>query len=466
MSAHNLLKCIPYEIGYKKLDDTKLDFYAFIVLSVFKSLCISDKTNIPLLKMPIINSKVIRGWLHQLFINKKNSLCILNFNDPKLNDKIYILSHGGVPKALIDNPKILTDIPTNLQKNITLASYLTNAKTYYTYISSKLQKGGFTNTTTNEVTFEQLQLTINDINTVFQICITQICNTPEMDKPDHNMLFIFILSSGFNCSKYMNGNPICDIPTSEDTGPIMPGIWNMRNPNMIFTIKGRTIYQIYGHKPIGYSTIVDMFENNTDKVFLINLDTSMSYKDTELNKTKDSQTYIQIKNNIITIHSKIIIPTRFEFTPIKYDLKYRKTTIIDSLDIKKLQPITISNRFYVSPLFKTYFEKYGPRITITNNINDEKFISYLKNTCNNIKNSNSKNNNINFHGYIKINNIDYVVFTHTTQNNPGDVRGNLLILNNEDFSNFIDESKTDAFKNKYLKYKQKYLNLKKMYVSN
>jgi len=455
MSAHNLLKCIPYEINKElnNLTPQNEDYYAFIVLALFKSLFIEKKIRI-LSPMPknITNSNSVCGWLHTLFNNldMKNSLCkILDFKP-----NIFLLSHGGIPTKLIETYKNILNLPNNLESKI-LTKYLRDATEYY-----KLQNGGFANTTTKNFSIFTINDVITQINSFFQTTITQICNTKEMDKPDNNMLFLFILSSGFTCENYLKNiknKPDCDIPKSEEYGPIMPGIVNMRNSSVIFTIEGYTTYQIYGHKPIGYSTIVDMFENKTNntKVFLINLDTSMSYKDTQINRGGNSQTYIKISNNNdVSIHSKIFIyigdnrnEGRIKYNV--YDGTYDKTYAD-----KKITQFDL----YVSKEIKKT-TRYN--FVIDNNINEPEFINYLSKTKYN------NTDKINFHGISKIGKISYIVFTHT----PTDaVRGNLLILNERDFKDFVTKyaspTEVSAFVNKYLKYKQKYLNLKKMYDSN
>lgn len=496
MSAPNLLFTIPGELG--KLDQTtlsellnfvdnslnklmtepsanlsthtisleQLDYYAFIVLSVFRSM-ISKNDQIIKADFQVSYIKTaadVNGWLYKLYTMHKPCIYL------HANDKHILLSHGGVPYDALNHPDKFGTLYDNFIKSTTENNFykelLTDADKYY-------KSGGYYNkNNTNSISIDNLKIGIKTINDFFSKVI-QVCYTDMStfhDKPTDSMTIINMLTTGFACTTFVanrsNKTVSLDCNTHnlasfESIGPIMSGMETMRDK--CFTLSalsdaGKTVYQIFGHKPAGFGVSIDCFsDSNNQKAININLDTSNSFLGTTNNKLFSkgtvSQSYLIFTNNMMTITTKIYAT---KFTETK---QYDKTTY----NINSASP-TLNTSLYYSYDLSTI-----PIITNKDDIEmqfyeqhiDNDLFTLISNTGNVVNGA-----SIFYHGHTIINSKRYHVFSH--------IKGfakNLLILNDADFMAFCNVKdltlkggsyNTNINSNyyyKYLKYKHKYMHL-------
>jgi hypothetical protein len=119
------------------------------------------------------------------------------------------------------------------------------------------------------------------------------------------------------------------------------------NPNIFLTFgnrdlkkifyHGTKLFNIFGHNPNGFGPDVDLFENNTKKTYLVNLDTSNSFLSTSSNQslydqTKKTSSYILIENNKIKLITKIFINIKSNEKIIIVD---NDESLFSNLQIKK-----------------------------------------------------------------------------------------------------------------------------------
>jgi len=458
MSAPNLLHCIPIELKItdeiNKLtsDEEKNDFKAFIVLSIFRSMNLNFDTHIENIEKieNIKNSINVKGWLTQLYTLHQACYYL------EMNDNIYLFSHGGISKTLINNPEILQNIYNKCNSTTKLYEYLTNL--------DKLKIGGYYNTINNNI-----KKNINKINEIIKNVISSL-DQSDLIIPDQNVLFLIMITTGFNCEDFVKiiDNPqygLCNntYPIG-NLGPIMPGIETMRN--LMFTVPNKKLYQIIGHKPIGVASTIDLFKNNQDcsESFLINLDISNTFTGQNYNILENdnniSFTRLEIANNDVNFITKINIDTK--------EPNFIKKTYNTDI-INKNKNIDLENiLYYSSDLVIPDIMK----ININNKIDT--------NTINNIKKTATTNKNLSvcYNGTAMINNKKYYILVHQKDKS---FNKNILILNEKDFNDFCEnetdleefnelcKNKTDIYDynnyyekyyEKYVKYKDKYRKLK------
>jgi hypothetical protein len=435
MSAPLLLDTIPLELNVNndsKTDDEK----AFIVLAIFNSM-LGEKTETETeILWPMESAKFCKGWLRQLL--KKSKVC-----DYKIDKKnIYIFSHGGITYDLISKSNKLDNFKKELKSNKDLYNVITDADNL---------KGGYYSmdkNIENIIEDNKFKDAIIAINKAFEDSIDNIFKETELKIiPTDDMLFLLAMTAPLNCDTL---NTKVTTPFSCNTigkksteyfSPVQPGFPIMRDPKNNFFINNMTIYQIFGHKPIGFGTTVDLIENkNNNQVFLVILDTSNSFRGSSNNAdSNESFNYLLIDdkgpeiNSFIKYKFENIIPiTNLKLSTIEKEGEGEKD--------KKIKKLHLENFYYSK-------ENQNP-IIIKNKIDNIK---------DNIKATNNKN--INFHG--KSGNNFIFSMNGTLYDRS------LFNLDKYEFNNFLELKvppqeglKGGAYYDKYLKYKNKYLQLK------
>jgi hypothetical protein len=488
MSAQNLLYTIPCEVlGSVKLTEiimntdveikdkhnnilinNKYDYLAFIVVAIFNSMCIKDDNkNITGIKniTDIKNTNSVKGWLHKLYCKGK----ITEVLEYKKN--IYVLSHGGITKNLMEKPNSMAEMLTVLNSSDKKYEDLINIVTTIPKGGSK--HGGFTKLVEKSYSDEILKLRVKDINDTY----TKAYNASDIqdEKPNGNLLFLLIITTPYSCEnlkKKINANLKCDIIKVNilDTdiySPICSGIHQMRK--YMFTCTNKILYQIIGHMPNGYGTTIDKFKHNKDISYLITLDISNTFTGTSVNNVNEngslSKTIFKVENDKCSIETDIVFnnPNTKE---------YNNDYIFNSKINGEIKNKILYSRDY--------------DINIRNDIKDiDKYIELTKDDIS------GNNTNISYHGFFTKNKNIYHVITHMYS--PRDK--SLLILNDTDFNHFVQnikksfrqkvkegfaniknklktkslihqhESTAGGYREKYLKYKQKYIKLKQLLES-
>ena len=232
--------------------------------------------------------------------------------------------------------------------------------------------------------------------------------------------------------------------------PIIAGIFNLRNS--LFSVEGYTLYQFFGHVPVGVSTSVELHENKligveqtsskvertsskVEQTILINLDTSNSFLASALNVGGSySRAHIQLgQADPVSVHSNIHINN-----------SQPRTTFSDKITIPVIQNV-IQLRID-NDLDKTFIDT----CKIFEYINKKTFIE--------------TNRTLYYHGESTEN---YHIFTLNTDGYP--FTKTVYILDETGFEAYIEsagytpetQNKYYKYQNKYLKYKSKYTDLKK-----
>ena len=293
IGAPNSIYTIPHEIfqteqEYKdiienidKLDkdkkiQEKLDYFAFITLAVFKSLCCHtvDDFNITNFKdiKTTHNTTDIKGWLFTLYMKGTINECL------STNKSIYLLSHGGITYNAINTENYLQNMHNRLEKTDEqinkLKQTLTNAAKFYnsesTDVSITPSSGGYYSTISNNVTEDKIKQRVEQNNTFFKSVIKKINETNDMLVPNADMLFLLMLTTNFDVNKFIDkmikpqdklekNNYELLYPAAE-YGPVQPGINQLRS-DKLFTCSKKTLYQIIGHIPLGFGATVDKYIN-------------------------------------------------------------------------------------------------------------------------------------------------------------------------------------------------------------
>lgn len=324
MSAGNLLHTIPNELG---IQSDSNDEKAFIVLSVFLSMTLPRFKYIKLERnksfSKATNTSYFKGWISQMFAISK--VCDYQIRD----DKVLFFSHGGIPYELIKNPGILDDFKEKLGTNLyyiltdfkelrekysrikcegnTLPFAKIESETPYSNIPKKGGAG-------NVIDENNIKTNISIINEKFQNCMTAVANVTDIKpKPSTEALFLLALTSNFSinsklfCSyKKTKGNAILAIKDAIDISPVAPGLNNMKTRS--FAVNGKTTYQIFGHVPSGYGTVISKIEGSFTS-YLINLDNSNSFMGSpgHRNTTQKSYNFVKVNNGDIKIESELVI---------------------------------------------------------------------------------------------------------------------------------------------------------------
>ena len=447
MSAQNLLYTIPFEIS-KYMDVTKdivftnenNDFRAFIVLAVFRSMCLNyDDTQKD--EIHKTNSKNYKGWLTGLY----QKGCIMKIiEDTK---SIYILSHGGMTyNGFREN--YFDELKNFIYDNHNHESQI---KEYFTKLINIItnQTGGFCKDDTKTSYSSDVIKKLEELNKIYTEAITKVLEQKDMNIPDRFMIFLLMTTAPYTCEK-INKDKLLNckeieksILSSELVGPVVPGIKNMRT--YMFTCSDKTLYQIIGHIPNGYGATIDKFKNNYNSNFsyLITLDNSNSFVGTNQNKVEKfnslSKTMFTVKDNVTYINTTIALNDNIQNKIYNSEINHKKLPpehndiVYHSLKYKKNKIIIINNKINDIDKYITMTHK---EISIQIPNKDNKLVDV--------------DTFISYHGYFKIYLTKYHVITHTYDG----FNKVLFILNDSDFKNYISYTKELSTKKKSSKKKR------------
>lgn len=439
MGAGNLLNTIPIEL---KLEPTLTDDNkAFIVLLVFNSMLqkVATTRNTTFSDQQI-KAQFCQGWLYDLFA--KSSLCSAEV----YKTKTYVFSHGGITGTLYNNiGNLQTLVKQSTQKTL-------------------FQTGG----ATNNVAEINVIGNLANINSIFETQISSVFNN-NGDNQLNSIHFLLGMSADFNFG-------ITELK-STTMSPILPGFPQLVINKDHFYEKGKTIVQVFGHKPLGFAASVFKFElNSNTNTILINLDSSVSFKNTNLSKIDleskiDSESKPQSRSylEIDASTGKGIINSQINFSAQISSHTYQPSVF------KKIISENLEGPGVSSPTIKKINISTGLNttdiITIQQDIDEVNPTDYDRIKCfgkpTDCPTLSSDFDLIRaFHGNAQINNIDVKLFTVVLGWNAW-----FFILNKNDYETFtgqkiVTEQKIVTgpqkgdFKQKYLKYKAKYLNLK------
>jgi hypothetical protein len=395
MNANNILYTIPIELGIT-LDDKKinnsdyLDYLAFIVLAVFRTMTlISKNPKIEISDITIIQTTntlkdtILNGLLNKLYSNLPNTSFVSYFNRKNM---LYIFSHGGISSTLINNNN-MSELKVDLSNN---------------YNSLINMTGGGLNML--NLPSGTIISNLEKINNIYMDILKKSYIKPlKYDyKPNLDMLLSLSTSASYK--------PNSDMKFILNS-PITPGIDNIERN--IFYCSDKNIVQIFGHQPKGFSTSISKFIDGDKKTYLINLDSSQSYKYTSISGKSDS--FLSFENNIPILRSTI------DITKIK-NTKYTTDIIPDT---------TNTNTYITNGNISGNILKLEKKIFDSDFINYDEYIPTTP--------------DYKYHGLFSNNNQEYYVFSILNETNKV-----LLVLKKENKS----------AKDKYYKYKLKYLKLK------
>ena len=402
MSAQNLLETIPYEIGIQHENkDYKafivLAIFKSMLVKAGKKITLTNVS-------PIKNAETsqnFNGWLYQMYVRKENNLCCFldyGINEEKENNFMYLFSHGGLPYSLLKNPELFHEIINYLEQSSELTDLLTNADSYY----KVLPKGGFYKRDNdsvnvlsrdeiissvsilnnivkdninivlgNEDTTESVSITSSDLTEISssdssiessvescegksrhdcpqpprcywrnQICQEKKGGAAEGVQPTINMLFLLIISSGFNLLNFIKR--ISDVqlketilnsilgdnerqhienvsnlfPSSDQISPMSTGYKTIRKDTPFLDLSITQLVQFIGHSPNGFGTTIDkcdtiLSDESIVKTYIVNLDSSNTFYGTSLNKLDNdikSKSYCKFKNNnYVKINTTLVL---------------------------------------------------------------------------------------------------------------------------------------------------------------
>ncbi len=471
MSAQNLLYTIPYEVAKNnnKIDlNNNTDYYAFIVLAIYRSMLLKSDNNSSNYKG---NSSNYKGYLYDLFINNDVCACECFCNKNNCSDcrNVYIFSHGGITNKIMQHPELLTNNSNN--------SFLTDFNKYIQMNGGSNSVNMFSDIKT-PLPLKHVKETITYINNTIKKSIKNLLDIDDLQIPNDDMLFLLKLSAPYYCDIFKSklkvehkSNYNCDPNEAYDLlSPILPGIRIMREE--YFFIEDKNVYQFFGHQPNGFGTSIDKFSNGASNSYLINLDVSLSFSST-MNNTSFENTLninmVTIENDNIKIESNINHNINIEFI---------NNSNIDIFNIKNKDPVILNK------LVTDYKELTNPINTsyLINDVDDIliKFTQLndkVKELINNDESKENNDNNVyyNFNGII---NNKYILFNISEKSNPKRKHKDTFyvlnrpygfkfgktyyVLSDELFNNQFEKIllENNSYKSKYLKYKQKYLQLK------
>lgn len=452
MTADNLLQTIPIELGL--YDEKDSDYNAFVVLAVFKSMLqkvkFNDNKNLyNILYNPIetqiINQLIFKGLLFTLFTDDKNNMII------KRTDKLntYLFSHGGVSNEIIEK-NTLEELECILKNPTTndLIEKITDATKFI---------GGYYNIIDINKKVD-IDKQIQNFNLKMKEIINKIFNEDYkiLLKPSINILLLLIIAGiRFDCNTFYSKI----LPTEEviskckDYGILninsnristMAGISELRSQKKIFYHETK-LFNIFGHNPNGFGPDVDLFENDTKKTYLVNLDTSNSFLSTSSNQslydqTKKTSSYILIENNKIKLITKIFINIKSNEKIIIVD---NDESLFSNLEIKK-EDNEIQNNIKNSILLA-----HSEGIKISDNF-ELCIDNYIDDNMDEKLKLFKDNEMIFYHGKHENN----LIFSYRRILGPPFPRCLFIVDENIFIKRYL------YYKKKYLKYKQKYINLK------
>jgi hypothetical protein len=461
MSAQNLKYTIVKELGLYEVDGKLFgqeveDYFAFIVLAVFRSMLLKttlkydmkqseiynffyNKSNelyigrrIKIKKWQVhgdINQSMFKGLLYIMFTQDKNNMIITKCGRTMISDKCtdtsstFLFSHGGVTK------EVITDAS---------------------------QLGGFHKRLDDGTLFPDIETPINSFNASMKKVIQDILEKEhEMIIPSDNMLVLLIASATIDCEslkKKLSSSIDCTqsdfLKKKSDILSTMAGIKRLRTDEYIFFHKNN-LYNIFGHSPNGFGTSISLYERSrklsrarqivsqsNNKTYLVNLDTSNTFIGTLLNASisntqLQTSSYVKIHNNDVEIKTDIFIQTDKKFT-------------IPANNI--FAGITNDHIIAFNENSKHFTNNSLTEIKIHNTISDnDKDLQMIKD-----------NEKIFYHGIITYRLRDYIVFSYHNSFGPPFPKC-LFIMKRDDFKNYFRQQ---SYKQKYLKYKAKYIELK------
>ena len=402
MSAQNLLQTIPYELGIEHENKDYKAFVVLAIFKsmLLKPENKIKLTNIS----PIKNAKTsynFNGWLYQMYIRKENNLCCFldyGVNEEKDNNFMYLFSHGGLPHTLLNKPELFDEIINYLEQSSELTDLLTNANTYY----GVLPKGGFykkNQDNLNILSRDEIISSVSILNSIVkdninivlgnegdsdsdsdtsaelsetstsssndsssndscyeksiktcpkppecywrnQECIKIKGGATEGEQPNINMLFLLIISSGFNLYNFINR--ITDVklketilnsiikdkerqsienldnifPSSDKISPMSTGYKTMRKDTPFVDLSNVQLVQFIGHSPNGFGTTIDkcdsvLSDESIVKTYIVNLDSSNTFYGSNLNNLNNvikSKSYCKFKNNnYVKINTTLVL---------------------------------------------------------------------------------------------------------------------------------------------------------------
>jgi len=222
----------------------------------------------------------------------------------------------------------------------------------------------------------------------------------------------------------------------------MAGIRDLRSHNKVF-YHGYRLFNIFGHNPNGFGPTVDLFENDSHKTYLVNLDTSNTFLSTSSNQSLNdpslkTSSYILIENDKIRLLTKVYIKST-EKERIK--IENNEKSLFSDIEFKKTDSKEINNLKNNIVLAYSFKEISDIQEINIDNFIDDKMDQKLKLFKNNDK--------IFYHGIYD----NYLIFNYRRTFGPPFPRC-LFIVDKSIFTNKY------LYHKKYLKYKNKYLKKK------
>jgi UDP-2,3-diacylglucosamine pyrophosphatase LpxH len=467
MNAKNILYAIPSELGYitnNNIDVNNEDYYAFIVLAIYRSMLLTNNSVIKMIKNfdEINNSNQVKGILINLFKKGEASMVVED------NNNVFLLSHGGIPLSVLSQFEKL-----NFDKGINsdLYNYLVDASLLWENRNNNNKpserdsqiKGD------NVITLDYLKNQISKLNNIFKESIKDVVNSNDNDvKPSKGLLLLLMMTAPFNCLQFLDKidssklkianrqlggddneiikikNEMCNLFginqfNSDFVTPVMSGLGQVRLGYFVLQDSSKTLYQIFGHKSYGYAITIDkQIEKDQNSVvrttILMNLDIVNTFNASlYANFIKPNKVFMQYKNGKINTYSNILLNEDY----------IKKETTRNILKVNEYQQNNTSKlNDSISKDKET--NKFFDQIIYSNGVNlYDSF--YINNDLNNIQiltdldrvreiNYNSKVNSIYYHGRL---NNNYVFSVHS--NNGSVFAKNLYILNEADFTNFTSK---------------------------
>ena len=431
MSADNLLHTIPKELGVCIADDNQHekkdlnnDYRAFIVLAIFKSMCM--KIDIQYNTHALNSVSTFKGWLYRLY--KADNVYFTGYykQDVGSSKYLHLFSHGGITKSLMDESEsVLMDFLTN---NKDTTDKMKN-------INHKKQAGGLFKTIDVDCkNTVDICKKIDTINTYYKNITTKVFNETEIaeptsyTEPTDESLFMLATSAPFDANKFAKKFDITDVhnaPSFVLNSPIQPGIELMRD-NM-FCCDDAILVQVVGHKPKGYTASVDFFEKGNVKSFVVSLDISNSLVNKPMNDGSQAM-MIYKENEVPKINSYIKLNVKDEDGK-KYGAKFpSEITEIKSNKSTKVVP------YFISDTIEKNEGKYDIQKGVTVNISLDDDLEYLQKMTFESKENGKANREAYYGGHVNGNH--YITYLLDGDNPP--FRSTLLILNETDFDNFND----------------------------
>jgi hypothetical protein len=267
------------------------------------------------------------------------------------------------------------------------------------------------------------------------------------EAPSNNMLFLLIISSGFNLYNFVN--KITDVvlketilrkligdkerqslenlnslyPSSDKITPMSTGFKTMRNDTPFLDNDNVQLVQFIGHSPNGFGSTIDKVECNLDNgsnavSYLINLDSSNSFSGSTLNNLDNkikSKSYCKFKNN-----NRVKVVTTLV---LNIGEKPNETMVHEKFSDHKLSNFK-DNHKYITDHDLPLIPIIEINAILGSKLLDEQ-IEY------------SGSNNINVHGFTTINTEERIVFS-VNDSKPGSFNKNLYCLNLANYQKFIE----------------------------